>query len=172
MRSYVSLTKRYCSTLMVVLVGTLAFVSSASAQVVSSVSLSEITTSGATIERVLEPGSALQPATLQWHAVFTASPDHAGISQGVPIVSGYDLVATPTGGTALAPISLGKPTPDGTNTIDVNVNTQFNALPAGTYTAVVRAVGPGGTTSSATSDPFSLTVPAPGAVGKPGVIKR
>lgn len=168
MRSYVSSTKLWLSILTVALIGALVCVSSVSAQSASAATTTLTMTNGVTIGRVIE-FSTLQP---EWHVVFTASPDHSGISQGVPIVSGYDLIATPQGGVALAAISLGKPTPDGTNTIDVNVNTQLNALPAGTYTAVVRAVGPGGAAPSPASDPFSLVVPAPGATGKPGIIKR
>lgn len=118
-------------------------------------------------------------------ATFTASPDHNVVSQTVPLVTNYELVVfAPGSTTALPAINLQKPTPDATNTIRVNVTSQLNALPASPncsattptaaqcYTALVRAVGPGGSNASPISDPFSLTVSAPGAAGKPAISKQ
>lgn len=100
---------------------------------------------------------------------FTASPDHATIAQGVPVVASYELVVTPQGGQPAAPLSLAKPAPNAQNAISLNVTTYLNSLPAGTYTASVRAVGPGGSGVSPMSDPFALVVPAATAPGKPAV---
>lgn len=117
-----------------------------------------------------------------WKVTFTASPDHAAIVQQVVIVDHYELrVFAPGASTPLPSIGLGKPTPDATNTISVTINAQLVALPASPacslqtptaaqcYTAKVAAVGPGGESVSALSDPFGLLVPAPGAPGKPGI---
>jgi len=102
---------------------------------------------------------------------FTPSPDHSVIAQGVPVVERYELVVTPQGGQPQTALNLAKPTPVN-NTISVNVSSYLNGLPAGTYTAVVRAVGPGGQGVSPVSAPFSLTVPAPGAPGTAPTITR
>lgn len=118
-------------------------------------------------------------------ATFTASADHSVIEQQTPLVDHYELIVfAPGSATGLPAINLLKPTPDAQNTIRVNVTTQLIALPASPncsaltptaaqcYTALVRAVGPGGTNSSPLSDPFSLTVSAPRAGGKPGISKQ
>jgi len=49
---------------------------------------------------------------------------------------------------------LGKPTPV-SGEISANISTLVDPLPAGSYYAVVRASGPGGTTASAPSATFT-----------------
>lgn len=112
-------------------------------------------------------GSSQSPP---WTLTFTASSDHSAVAQQVPVVDRYELLLAPVaGGTAPAPINLGKPAPNAQNLISVNIDAQLLALPAGSYTGRVRAVGPGGEGVSAPSDPFSLVVPAPSAAGKPAI---
>ena len=106
-----------------------------------------------------------------WKVVFTASTDHSVVAHGADLVQKYELVATRNGApAALPPFDLGKPAPTA-GVITVNINAYALSLPEGTYTAVVRAVGPGGNGTSVVSDPFVFTVPAPGSAGKPGVSK-
>lgn len=112
----------------------------------------------------------LASAQTPWQVSFPANPNHATVAQGADVVQSYQLVVTLQGGSALAPQTLGKPAPTN-NTITVNVDNYLNALPAGTYTAVIRAVGPGGSAVSPDSVPFVLTIPAPGPQGAPTVSK-
>lgn len=113
------------------------------------------------------PVSAQTTSTL----TFTASADHATIAQGVPVVERYELVVTPQSGQPLAPLGLAKPQPNAQNVITQNITTYLNSLPAGSYTAVVRALGPGGSGVSPASPSFTLVVPAPGAPGLPGIVR-
>lgn len=113
---------------------------------------------------------SLVSAQTPWQVAFPANPNHATVAQGVDVVQGYQLVVTPQGESALAPQTLGKPAPTN-GTIAVNVDGYLSALPAGTYTAVIKAVGPGGSAVSPESSPFSLVVPAPGPQGAPIVSK-
>lgn len=99
---------------------------------------------------------------------FTASSDHATIAQGVSVVDHYELLVTPQGGQPLLPLNLQKPTPTN-NVISVPITAFLNGLPPGTYTAVVRAVGPGGVGGSPASPPFTLVVPVPAAPGAPAI---
>ena len=83
---------------------------------------------------------------------FTASADHATnvASYTVAIYRGADpITASP-----VATRDLGKPTPVA-GEITVDISTLVDPLPAGTYKAVVRASGPGGTTASAPSATFT-----------------
>ena len=84
--------------------------------------------------------------------VFTASADHATnvTSYTVAIYRGADPVTA----SPVATRDIGKPTPVGGD-ITVDISTLVNPLPAGTYKAVVRASGPGGTTASAPSPTFT-----------------
>jgi regulation of enolase protein 1 (concanavalin A-like superfamily) len=84
--------------------------------------------------------------------VFTASADHATnvSSYTVAIYRGADPVTA----SPVATRDLGKPTPVAGD-ITVDISTLVNPLPAGTYKAVVRASGPGGTTASAPSSTFT-----------------
>jgi hypothetical protein len=112
------------------------------------------------------PVFAQSTATL----TFTPSPDHAAIAQGVTVVDRYELVLTPSTGTAPAPLNLQKPVPSA-NMISVNVTTYLNSVPPGTYTAVVRAIGPGGVGASPPSPSFTLGVPVPGAPANPVILR-
>lgn len=105
-----------------------------------------------------------------WIVTFPPNPEHATISQGVAVVSDYSLILTPQGGSALAPFALNKPAPVG-GVITVDINAYVNGLPAGTYTGVIRANGPGGSAVSPASGPFSPAVSAPGPQGAPTVIR-
>jgi regulation of enolase protein 1 (concanavalin A-like superfamily) len=84
--------------------------------------------------------------------VFTASADHATnvTSYTVALYRGAD---DPVTASPVATRDLGKPTPVGAD-ISVDISTLVNPLPAGSYKAVVRASGPGGTTASTPSASF------------------
>ena len=64
------------------------------------------------------------------------------------------LGADPVTATPVATRDIGKPTPV-SGDISVNISTLVDPLPAGSYYAVVRASGPGGTTASAPSATFT-----------------
>jgi hypothetical protein len=91
-------------------------------------------------------------AVLPTRVAFTASADHA------TNVTSYTVAlyraADPVTGSPVATRDLGKPTPV-SGDITVDISTLVNPLPAGSYKAVVRAVGPGGTTASAASSSFT-----------------
>lgn len=113
-----------------------------------------------------------------WTVSAPANPDHATIAQGAEVVASYDFIVTPQGGAPLPAVNLGKPSivpscvigaATVANCIVANVDTFIKGLPAGTYTAQIRAVGPGGQVLSPAGPPFPLTIPAPGPQGAPGV---
>jgi len=84
------------------------------------------------------------------NAVFSASADHA------TLVTSYRLDvfangADPNTATPIASSDLGKPTPDGTNTITVDRATFFSALAPGSYVATVSSLGSGGQNRSAST---------------------
>ena len=112
--------------------------------------------------------STVQAQTGPWTVTFPANPDHTTVAQGVNVVASYELVVTPSGGAALPAFNLNKPAPVG-STISVDINTYVNGLAPGTYTAVIRALGPGGQAVSPASTPFPLVVPAPRAQAAPAV---
>ena len=90
------------------------------------------------------------PAT---KVAFMASADHATLmwtSYTVVIYRGADPVTA----SPVTTNDLGKPTPV-SGEITVDISTVVNPLPAGTYKAVVRALGPGGTTASPPSATFT-----------------
>ena len=93
-------------------------------------------------------GTAPRPSTL----VFGASADHATnvTSYIVALYRGADPVTA----SPVATRDLAKPTPV-SGEISVNISTLVDPLPAGSYYAVVRASGPGGTTASAPSGAFT-----------------
>ena len=84
--------------------------------------------------------------------VFVPSTDHA------TNVTSYTVAlyrsADPMTGSPVATRDLGKPTPV-SGEISVDISTLVNPLPAGSYKAVVRASGPGGTTASTASATFT-----------------
>lgn len=102
-----------------------------------------------------------------WKVEFTPSADHPNVDNaGAPIVAKYELAVT--NGTVTVRQDLGKPACPA-NLCIVDVNALILPLPAGSWTASVVAIGPGGTSPPATSDPFTLQGPtrAPTAAGKP-----
>ena len=107
-------------------------------------------TARSSVVRITVTSLATPPPT---RVAFNASADHATnvTSYTVALYRGADNPATasPVG---TAPI--GKPTPV-SGVITVYISTLVNPLPAGTYKAVVRALGPGGTTASAPSPTFT-----------------
>jgi hypothetical protein len=84
--------------------------------------------------------------------VFSPSPDHA------LLVSSYSVAiyrsGTSPSGTPSASRSLGKPSPVG-GEVSVSITDIVNPLPAGSYYAVVTAVGSGGSTASDPSPAFT-----------------
>jgi len=112
--------------------------------------------------------SASAQTTIQpTKAEFTASLDHAAVVTGTttPIVTNYTIEVRAGASVVLAPVSIGKPTPDGTNTISVLLSSiaGFLSLPKNTvYTAIVSAVGPSGSAPSTPSGPF-VFAPTPAA---------
>lgn len=110
--------------------------------------------------------------TAQSGVAFPASADH-NVSDGtVPRVASYqlDVMAQNVNGALAFTFSLGKPTPDASNTITVKPIANFGTLTAGQYVATVTAIGPGGQGRSPASDPF-VRPGAPGAPGKPTVVQ-
>lgn len=106
------------------------------------------------------------PSTLE----FQASPDHNVVDLSVPNVSSYELEFYLAGATA--PVqrpSIGKPTPDASGKITVNLNTVARPiLLAGTYTVKAVAIGAGGGVSkSPDSSPFILAPRTPAPPGTP-----
>lgn len=101
--------------------------------------------------------SITDPSTLQ----FTASSAHdATLSDGTPVVQYYRLDLYLDGATApFQTVNLGKPTPDSTNTITLDMSTVFTGwpLPGTTYVSDVAAVGPTGSGVSAPSNTFTFT---------------
>jgi hypothetical protein len=122
----------------------------------------------AVVVLLLITASSVVAQTGPWTVTFPANPSHDLVAQGQGVVDHYELQLTPQGGAALPVVNLAKPTPVAGNVV-ANVDAYINALPPGTYTAVVRALGPGGQAVSPASAPFSLVVPAPGAQGAPGI---
>ncbi len=100
-----------------------------------------------------------QTVTDPTRAEFSPSPDHdASATDGTPILSRYDLEFYMLG--AAAPFqtqSLDKPAP-GTDGL-IRVPLTSTAMPAGmVFESRVRAVGPGGSLASDTSNPFMYSV--------------
>jgi len=110
------------------------------------------------------PGSLYAQAVNPTTAQFGASPDHnATAADGTPAVTRYQLDFYFAG--ALQPfqvLPLGKPTPDASNNISVNLATLLGgALPAPgiVYESRVQAIGPGGSGVSTVSNTFEYVVP-------------
>jgi hypothetical protein len=125
-----------------------------------------------TVVGLLLAGTASAQTTIQpTQAQFTASPDHSAVVTGTttPIVTNYTIEVRAGVNVVLAPVSIGKPTPDGANLITVPLPASVLALPKNTvYTAVVAAVGPSGSAASGVSN-FFVFAPAPQAPGVPVV---
>jgi hypothetical protein len=97
---------------------------------------------------------------------FNASPDHNSTTS---LLTDYTGDVRDSAGVVVTTISMGKPTPDVTNTILVQpmfTPAQWNALPVGTYTLVVKANGPAGSGVSTPSNPF-VRPGTPAAPGQP-----
>jgi regulation of enolase protein 1 (concanavalin A-like superfamily) len=93
-------------------------------------------------------GTAPRPTTL----VFVASPDHnTGVTS---YVLALHRAGDPVTSNPVATRDLGRPAIVG-GEISVNISTTVDPLPAGSYYAVVRAIGPGGTSASAPSATFT-----------------
>jgi regulation of enolase protein 1 (concanavalin A-like superfamily) len=107
---------------------------------------------GGTRTSAAVPVTITAAAPTPTRVAFTASADHASnvTSYTVAIYRGADPVTA----SPVATRDLGKPTPV-SGEISVDISTLVNPLPAGTYKAVVRASGPGGTTASAPSATFT-----------------
>ena len=94
-------------------------------------------------------------------ALFNASADHNATDVGgTPLVQSYQIGLYILGASQpFQTVSIGKPNPDGTGTITVDMTAAFLGWPiVGTsYTADVAAVGPGGVARSALSNTFSFT---------------
>lgn len=84
---------------------------------------------------------------------FVASPNHA-------TVTSYTARVRVSGvATVVATQSLGVPTPDGNNTIIVDLTATFAGLAAGDYTVSILVTSPGGSTDSQESSAFTLPLP-------------
>jgi regulation of enolase protein 1 (concanavalin A-like superfamily) len=92
--------------------------------------------------------TASSPTTL----IFGASADHA--TNVTSYIVAIYRAADPVTASPVATRDIGKPTPVNGD-ISVDISTLVNPLPAGSYYAVVRATGPGGTTASAPSATFT-----------------
>ena len=93
---------------------------------------------------------------------FNASTDHStNAPTGVPLVTRYNLEFYNIG--APSPFQtnpLGKPTPNASGVIRIDLSTTFAGLPTGTtYESRVVAVGPGGAGRSNPSNQFAFTNP-------------
>jgi regulation of enolase protein 1 (concanavalin A-like superfamily) len=91
--------------------------------------------------------------TLPTRIEFTPSMDHSTSNVTSYTVAIYRS-SDPSTGVPVATRDLGKPTPVN-NLITVDISTLVNPLPAGSYYAVVRSIGPGGTTASTPSSTFT-----------------
>ena len=84
---------------------------------------------------------------------FNASGNHATNVSSYTVAL-YRAADNPNTASPVTTRNLGKPAPVG-GEITVDISTLVNSLSAGTYKAVVRALGPGGTTASAPSPNFT-----------------
>jgi hypothetical protein len=110
------------------------------------------------------PGSLYAQALNPTTAKFAASPDHnATASDGTPAVTSYELDFYLAGATqSFQGTTLGKPTPDASNYISINIATLLGGIlpPAGVvYESRVQAIGPGGSGVSTVSNTFEYVLP-------------
>ena len=105
--------------------------------------------------------AAAQATTNPTRAQFDASTDHnATDGSGTPLVQSYEIGLYILGASQpFQTASIGKPTPDGTGTITVDMTAAFLGWPivGMNYTADVAAVGPGGVARSTRSNTFNFT---------------
>lgn len=85
-----------------------------------------------------------------WRAAFTASADHDTNVNGYRLNIFWPGTDTSTA-SPLATSDLGKPVPDSLRTITVDRTSFILALPAGNYIATITAIGPYGSTQSASA---------------------
>jgi Putative binding domain, N-terminal len=111
------------------------------------------------------PAAAFAQTTVNpTKAQFSASSDHNATANGTPILQSYQLEFYVVGATQpFQTYSLGKPTPDSTNTITVDLTAMLVGwpVPGTNYVATVSATGPGGSNRSAPSNTFSFSPPTP-----------
>jgi hypothetical protein len=97
------------------------------------------------------------------HLEFTASVDDDAVAKnGRPLLDHYDLLIFLAGGASpLQTVNLGKPDTDryGTVRLDFVSLLPVPLSPGLNYEAVVQAVGPGGTSDSERSNPFTFRPP-------------
>ena len=105
--------------------------------------------------------AAAQATTNPTRAQFDASADHSATDgSGTPLVQSYEIGLYILGASQpFQTVSIGKPTPDGTGTITVDMTAAFLGWPivGMSYTADVAAVGPGGVARSTLSNTFNFT---------------
>jgi regulation of enolase protein 1 (concanavalin A-like superfamily) len=107
---------------------------------------------GATRTSTAVPVAVNTSGTPPTRVVFNASSNHA-LSVTSYSVAIY-RAADPVTGSPVATRDLGKPSPT-SGEITADISTLVNPLASGSYKAVVRAIGPGGTTASAASSNFT-----------------
>lgn len=93
--------------------------------------------------------TTLNPSTV----TFTASPDHTTTLGGTAVLTSY-VVEVYDGASLVKSTDVGKPTPAANGDITVPLSSQSLAKNK-VFTAQVAAVGPGGTSRSAPSNPFA-----------------
>ena len=105
--------------------------------------------------------AAAQTTTNPTSAQFDASADHSATDgSGTPLVGSYEIGLYILGAQQpFQTVSIGKPTPDGTGTITVDMRAAFLGWPivGMSYTADVAAMGPGGVARSTRSNTFNFT---------------
>ncbi len=100
---------------------------------------------------------------------FTPSIDNDVIANGVAKVTRYTLqiAAQATPAVVLKTVDLGKPAVVNGKITYTGLDPVTSTLLAGNYVAVVLTEGPGGSTPSVASDPFTVAPKVPAAAGKP-----
>lgn len=100
---------------------------------------------------------------------FAASPNHSDVIIGTstPLVTSYSITVRNGAAVVFGPTTVGKPTPDGTNTITVPPAI-FAAVKAAvptnvSLTGTVTTIYPGGSLEGPSDGPFAFAVP--GAAG-------
>jgi hypothetical protein len=109
---------------------------------------------------ILLPSTAAAQAVVDARTVeFNPSPDHDATSDGVPVVTSYQLQIFQAGGSLVQSADLGKPAPESDGLIRMDFVSRLSTPLAGgqLYEARVAAVGPGGVGASTVSNQFSFT---------------